>query len=227
MKKLLKYSRRSALIIVFTSLLSLMSSAPSHADNPGLIPQLQISLQRQNDFSIRITNFDPLFQYSAVSDKGAPIVDRAGNISIVNLQAGDTARVTVSTRRPGFFEGKASINGGVTGSSFINDASTVNASDGTSVAVVKASASPSASAAAVRSMSYSRSTANKYVFTVKSSNSEKLILKITLKKKSILMKNLSLQPGKELKISVAQNLKGATAQLLSGTSVIRSVNVTK
>jgi len=225
MIKLHKLTRHTALFIVLTALLTFLSSAPSYADSPGLIPKLQISLQRQNDFSIRITNFDPLWEYSAVSDKGTPIVDRAGNISVVDLQAGDTARVTVSTRKPGYFEGKASINGGVIGSTFLNDASTVNASDGTN-ATVKASPTPAVSTV-VRTISYARSAANKYVFTAKSSNSEKLVLKITLGKKSVLSKSISLQPGKEVKISVSQKLKGAVAQLLVGTTIVRTVNVTE
>lgn len=226
MIKILSNSRQNVQVIVLTSLLSLLSPPPSHADASGLIPQLQISLQRQNDFSIRITNFDPLWDYSAASDRGTTIVDRAGNISVVNLQSGDTAHVTVSTRRAGYFEGRASVNGGVMGSLFSNDASTINASNGSEVAV-KSSPSPSAIADTVRSISYVRSYSGNYIFTIKSSDTENLIIKITLNKKSVLNKTVNLKSDREVKITVTQKLKGAITQIFNGDKLIRTLNVSK
>ena len=212
-----------AFLLATTSLIA-MPIATSSASSPGLIPQLEISSQRQNDFSIKILNFDSSWEFSATSDKGVAIVDRAGNISIVELQPLDFARVTVVSRRPGYFDGKASINGGVVGTTFTNDATTINASDGTEV--VQATPSAVATAASVRSMSFSRMASNKYVFTIKSNQSEKLVLQIKLKK-VLFNKIISVQAGKALAVNVAQVLKGATATLSVDKKIIRTLSVNK
>ena len=211
------------ILLAITSLIT-VPIATSSASSPGLIPQLEISSQRQNDFSLRILNFDPAWEFSATSDKGVAIVDRAGNISIVELQPLDFARVTVVSRRPGYFDGKASINGGVMGTTFKNDATTINASDGTEVVQATPSAAPTS--VSVRSMSFTRMASNKYVFTIKSSQSEKLVLQIKLKK-VLFNKTISVQAGKALAVNVAQVLKGATATLTVDKKIIRTLSVNK
>ena len=81
------------------------------ADQPALIPKLDFQAARDTDISFRILNYDDTFTWSATTTAGEIIMDRIGNLSVVNLSVGQKATITVSAAKDGYKTGIAKYNG--------------------------------------------------------------------------------------------------------------------
>lgn len=97
-------------------------------------------MAKETDISLRITNYDDTFTWKAISTAGEVIMDRIGNLSVVNLKKGDKATVTVTTSKAGYKTGTAIYNG-VLGQTPTPTPSTSSAPSSGVTATAKASSS--------------------------------------------------------------------------------------
>ena len=104
--------KRLALSIAIALVISGFSSSISWgADAAPLIPKLVVQNAKETDISLRITNYDDSFTWSAKSSAGEVIMDRIGNLSVVNLKNGEKATIVVTASKTGFKTGTATYNG--------------------------------------------------------------------------------------------------------------------
>ena len=81
------------------------STAP--ARNPLFSPPTQTS----TGFTVQVSNYDPTFQWSVSASPGSATIDQTGLITVVNLNPGTSASITVSTTKAGFASGSAIARG--------------------------------------------------------------------------------------------------------------------
>lgn len=102
---------RTKLLLVLLVLLSISPVQAHAADKDPLIPKLEVQIAKETDISLRITNYDDSFTWNATSTAGEVIMDRIGNLSVINLKKGDKATITVTTTKVGYKTGAAVYNG--------------------------------------------------------------------------------------------------------------------
>lgn len=98
-------------IVSLFALLSITTAAAAGSDKAALVPKLDFQAARDTDISFRILNYDDSYTWKATTSAGEVIMDRIGNLSIVNLQVGQKATVTVTAAKAGYATGIAKYDG--------------------------------------------------------------------------------------------------------------------
>ncbi len=93
----------------YTHVEALGSVVIKASEEEALIPRLASPIQRTNEVSIRISNFDSKFTWSAQTTAGTASISAQGVITVSNLSADQSALLTVKTVREGYNDGVASL----------------------------------------------------------------------------------------------------------------------
>ena len=105
----------SATITVSTSRTGFTSGSAtitgSASQGIGRNPSFSTVNPTQDGFTVQISNYDPSFQWTAVTSAGNAVISSTGLLTLTNLVAGTAATVTITTSKSGFAQGSGTIRG--------------------------------------------------------------------------------------------------------------------
>ena len=74
-------------------------------------PLFSAAIPTANGFTIQVSNYDPTFQWSVTATPGSATIDQNGLVTVVGVNPGTAASVTVSTTKSGFTSGTGTARG--------------------------------------------------------------------------------------------------------------------
>ncbi len=96
------------IFVVLALAASLISAAPAHAANPGLVPSTGQVTATVGGFSVQVYNYDTNFTWSVTSTMGSATINSIGTVTVFGL-GNFPATVTITTSRAGYDNGTKAI----------------------------------------------------------------------------------------------------------------------
>lgn len=99
----------------YTGSRSVTGTASAPGIKPALTPTFGAVSSVAGGFNVQVTNYDPLYSWTASASPGSATISSTGACSVTGLGVGASSTLTVSTSRPGYNNGSNTVRGSAEG----------------------------------------------------------------------------------------------------------------